>query len=385
MSFIGRGECRNCGCGEYVKPLDGQKCYHCNHDVDVHLVKYKPQTTTSTPTRKTHSLSVQNTMDGATIDVSQMHSGETFKQGAPDICFEETRQVREPYVRTQGHFVKPQDKVSIISKQISSVTRKDEDAGHSEDMAVCIDTNKDKRGVVRGRCKDCPEDCLEYSQPVHRHNCTYCGCPAGQHERVEPRPERIIKTEPGEEEAGSPGQSNGGPTPGPSRRPGGLTTDRGRPGPSRRYESPNNSTTHRGQSRPVSQKRCKQLFESEGIAYSQLKRHLSATEHGVFTILWKEEIIYVGNPKKTPMLSNIRSIFTGGNTQDIGKYLKSLPKDLVRQHARVAWLKHIDDDPHRRTCREGYKILSYQQCLSKLQRRKPRDALKHLMQSTVGR
>ncbi|XP_067651963.1 uncharacterized protein [Haliotis asinina] len=132
MSFIGRGECRNCGCGEYVKPLDGQKCYHCNHDVDVHLVKYKPQTTTSTPTRKTHSLSVQNTMDGATIDVSQMHSGETFKQGAPDICFEETRQVREPYVRTQGHFVKPQDKVSIISKQISSVTRKDEDAGHSE-------------------------------------------------------------------------------------------------------------------------------------------------------------------------------------------------------------------------------------------------------------
>ncbi|XP_067651978.1 uncharacterized protein [Haliotis asinina] len=252
--------------------------------------------------------------------------------------------------------------------------------------AVFTDINRDKYGVVRGKCKDCPEDCPEYSQPVLRHNCTYCGCPAGQHERVEPRPELIIKTEPGEEEeeeAGSPGRSNGGPTPGPSRRPDGWTTDRGRPGPSRRNESPNDTTTHQGQSRPVSQKGCKTLFDNTGVEYSQLERHLSKTECGVFTIRWKGKIIYVGEPKKTPILSSLRSIFVGGSNQAISSFLKILRSDLRSAHIKIAWLKHNGDDPHLKTCKEGKKGLSYRQCLSKLQGRNPRDVLKGIMRENI--
>ncbi|XP_067650911.1 uncharacterized protein [Haliotis asinina] len=253
--------------------------------------------------------------------------------------------------------------------------------------AVFTDTNRDKYGVVRGRCKDCPEDCPEYSQPVLRHNCTYCGCPAGQHERVEPRPELIIKTEPGEdEEAGCPGRTNGGPTQGPSRRPDGWTTVQVWPGPSRRNESSNDSTTHRGQWRTVSQRRCKTLFENNGVQYSQLERHLSRTECGVFTILWKGKIIYVGEPKKTPILTCLRSIFTGGSNQDISKCLKNVPNVLKSAHIKIAWLKHIDDDPHPKTCKEGKKGMSYRQCLSNLQGVKPRDVLKGLMrEETINR
>ncbi|XP_046560043.1 uncharacterized protein LOC124269074 isoform X2 [Haliotis rubra] len=135
MSFIGRGGCRYCRCGEYVKPPEGEKCYHCNHDMDCHLVKYKPQTSTGAQTRKYDSWSVQNPIDGATVDVSQMQSGATFRQDAPDICFEETREVRESSVRAHGHFTKPQDKVSIISRQISSVKGKDGDVGSTEGNA----------------------------------------------------------------------------------------------------------------------------------------------------------------------------------------------------------------------------------------------------------
>ncbi|XP_046560046.1 uncharacterized protein LOC124269074 isoform X4 [Haliotis rubra] len=261
-------------------------------------------------------------------------------------------------------------------------------------MAVFTDINRDKYGVVRGRCKDCPEECPQYSQPVLRHNCTYCGCPAGNHERVERRPEPIIKTEPGEEEARSPGRRDGGPTPGPSRRPDGSTTHRNQsrtviqiqaqPAPSRRNRSPIVSRTLRDPWGIVTQKRCKTLFESESVDYSQLERHLSKTDHGVFTILWKGEILYVGEPKKTPILSNLRCIFTGGSSQDISKCLKGLPRNLVQEHVRVAWIKHVDDDPHLKTCREGKKRMSYRQCLSNLQARKPRDVLRGLMQSTSG-
>ncbi|XP_046560047.1 uncharacterized protein LOC124269075 [Haliotis rubra] len=241
-------------------------------------------------------------------------------------------------------------------------------------MAVFTDTNRDKQGVVRGRCKDCPEECREYSQPVRRHNCTYCDCPAGNHERVEPRPELIIKTEPGEEEARSPARRDGGPTPGPSRRPDGLTTVPPQPGPSRRNESP-----HRDKSQTVIQKRCKTLFEDDGVQYSQVKRQLSRTERGVFTILWKGKIIYVGEPKKTPILPYLCSIFSGGSTQDISKCLKNIPSVLKRAHIRIAWLKHKDDDPHLKTCREGKKGISYRRCLSNLQGEKPRDVLEGLM------
>ncbi|XP_046575512.1 uncharacterized protein LOC124283491 [Haliotis rubra] len=246
-------------------------------------------------------------------------------------------------------------------------------------MAVFTDINRDKYGHVRGRCKDCPEECPQYSQPVLRHNCTYCGCPAGQHERVEPRPELIIKTEPEEEKERSRGRRGGRLTLGPSRRPDGLTTVPPQPGPSRRNESPNDSTTHRNQSQTVIQKGCQTLFENDGVEYSQLERHLSRTDHGVFTILWKGKIIYVGEPKKTPLLSNLRSIFTGGSSQDISRCVKGLPRNLVQEHVRVAWLKHVDDDPHLKTCREGKKRMSYRQCLSNLQARNPRDVLKGLM------
>ncbi|XP_046575513.1 uncharacterized protein LOC124283492 [Haliotis rubra] len=240
-------------------------------------------------------------------------------------------------------------------------------------MAVFTDINRDKYGVVRGRCKDCPEECPQYSQPVLRHNCTYCGCPAGQHERVEPRPELIIKTEPGEEEARSPGRRDGRPTPGPSRRPDGWTTVPPQPGPSRRNESP-----HRDESRTVIQV-VRRYLRMRVSSILKLRDTSAEQKRGVFTILWKGKIIYVGDPKKTPILTCLRSIFNGGSNQDISKCLKNLRNDLKRAHVRIAWLKHKDDDPHLKTCREGKKGLSYRQCLSNLQGEKPRDVLKGLM------
>ncbi|XP_046347330.2 uncharacterized protein LOC124127964 [Haliotis rufescens] len=234
-------------------------------------------------------------------------------------------------------------------------------------MAMFTDINRDKYGVVRGRCRDCPEDCPQYSLPVLRHNCTYCGCPAGQHERVEPRPEHIIKMEPGEEGAGSPGRSDDRPPRGPSRR--------AQPSTSRRNESPTGSRNHQDTSRTVIQKRCQTLFEDSGVTYSHLQRNLTKTQRGVFTILWKGNIIYVREPKKTPLLTNLRGIFTGGSQQDISKYLKSLANDLKEKHVRIAWLTHMDDDPHCQTCREGRKKLSYRHCVSNLQSKDPRKVL----------
>ncbi len=61
-------------------------------------------------------------------------------------------------------------------------------------------TSLDKRGVARGECRDCPDDCSEYSQPLHRNACDYCECPAGRHVRVEAKPDQLIKIEPGMEE-----------------------------------------------------------------------------------------------------------------------------------------------------------------------------------------
>ncbi|XP_048253539.1 uncharacterized protein LOC125381167 [Haliotis rufescens] len=234
-------------------------------------------------------------------------------------------------------------------------------------MATFTDINRDKHGVVRGKCRDCPEDCPQYSQPVLRHNCTYCGCPAAHHERVEPRPELIIKIEPGEEGAGSSGRSDDRPPRGPSRR--------AQPSTSRRNESPTGSRNHQGTSRTVIQKRCKTLFVDAGVTYYHLQEKLTKTQRGVFTILWKGKIIYVGEPKKTPLLTNLRGIFTGGSQQDISKYLKSLPNNLKEKHVRIAWLTHMDDDPHCQTCREGRKKLSYRHCVSNLQSKDPRKVL----------
>ncbi|XP_048253532.1 uncharacterized protein LOC124127963 isoform X3 [Haliotis rufescens] len=132
MSFIGRGGCRHCGCREYVKPPEGEKCYHCNHEMDLHVVKYQPQPTVGTPTSKTGESSVQNTMDAATVDVSLMHTGEAFEQGAPDVCFEETWEVRAPSDLAHGHFVKPHDRGAVITKRVSPMTGKDGDIGSSE-------------------------------------------------------------------------------------------------------------------------------------------------------------------------------------------------------------------------------------------------------------
>ncbi|XP_046343676.2 uncharacterized protein LOC124124533 [Haliotis rufescens] len=375
MSFIGRGGCRHCGCREYVKPPEGEKCYHCNHEMDLHVVKYQPQPTVGTPTSKTGESSVQNTMDAATVDVSLMHTGEAFEQGAPDVCFEETWEVRAPSDLAHGDFVKPHDRGAVITKRVSPMTGKDGDIGSSEDMAMFTDINRDKRGVVRGRCRDCPEECSQYSQPVLRHNCTYCGCPAAHHERVEPRPELIIKIEPGKEGAGSPGRSDDRPPRRPSRRPDGWSKAQVQPSTSRRNESPTDSRHHQYTSRTVIQKRCKTLFVDAGVTYSHLQEKLTKTQRGVFTIKWEGKIIYVGEPKKTPLLTNLRGIFTGGSQQDISKYLKSLSNDLKEKHVRIAWLTHVDDDPHCKTCREGKRKLSYRHCVSNLQSKDPRKVL----------
>ncbi|XP_048253538.1 uncharacterized protein LOC125381162 [Haliotis rufescens] len=242
-------------------------------------------------------------------------------------------------------------------------------------MAMFTDINRDKRGVVRGRCRDCPEECSQYSQPVLRHNCTYCGCPAAHHERVEPRPELIIKIEPGKEGAGSPGRSDDRPPRRPSRRPDGWSKAQVQPSTSRRNESPTDSRHHQYTSRTVIQKRCKTLFVDAGVTYSHLQEKLTKTQCGVFTIKWEGKIIYVGEPKKTPLLTNLRGIFTGGSQQDISKYLKSLSNDLKEKHVRIAWLTHVDDDPHCETCREGKRKLSYRHCVSNLQSKDPRKVL----------
>ncbi|XP_071092241.1 uncharacterized protein [Haliotis cracherodii] len=245
---------------------------------------------------------------------------------------------------------------------------------------MVTDINRDKYGVVRGKCRDCPEDCPRYSQPVLRHNCTYCGCPAGQHERVEPRPELIIKMEPGKEGAGSPGRPVGRSQPGLSRKQDGLPTAQAQPRSSRRNKSPIVSRKHPDTSEAVTKKRCETLFEDTGVNVSLLKRNLRKTKRGVFTILWKRYIIYVGEPKKTPMLSSLRSIFAGRSNQAISTFLKSLPKDLKKKHIRIAWLKRMDDDPHRQTCGKGKKkVVSYRQCISKLQGKTPKDMLRYYM------